>query len=1191
MVRSFFLQLILVISCVQSVWAASGDILFLDNFERSNPGSVGNGWTVTAAAGACDGALPSVKAATYPSATITIAGSQKVAVNGITVSGAQIMKAVYAGSASPNTVASSIATQINACTASASGNCTVSGYSAASNNSGVVTITGPSSTTGTPVVSLGAVSGTGTTETFAVSAFSAYSPGGTTYNASTNTGCAGIDADVPPWNSSTLPLAPRANTNSKTMFTRWATVTVDSPVVNLAGKPAAQVTFWVRRGSDCFSEWPGNNQTGCNGTLSAFSTLLGEEFQVQYKNSSGTWVVLAQYPTDAIPGEIFRPVIDLPADALWGGFQLRFRQPAGSGFNSTSGGASGVRGYDYWHLDDVRVTELAATSYSGAYCDTFEGDLSRWTFNGTGNAAIGSKYFQNGAHNLDIRWGPVTVTSKPTDLTGATGKISYWIKRGVGNVTTAPNATGSDQPETGKDLVVEYLTTTAGVWKALVPSNSFTGGGTGGQVWCPAAGTNCATATPNLTSISIPADANLTAFQLRFRLLGGAGYDQDYWHVDDICMGTVITGTDLSLSLTPSGTTTLAPGATSNITFTVTNLGPNVEPGAITITDTLPAGLSFVSSGSWSSGTWPSGLTGCTTVGQTLTCTRVGSLTVGSSVNLSITIQANASASGSGLTNTATVGGQSIDSSLSNNTASNSYSLSPAIFEAYEASTSAAAIAGRIYTKLAGTPFTLKVIAINNGAINAAYNKAVTVDLIDASSSCVTGTTALTGVTVTPASPYTYVAASDMGGHSFSFTSTKAYRNVKVRVRDNSAIDCSSDIFSIRPSGITIASDSANADSTGASTNGSPRLVAGAVFSLTATASALGYDGTPLINSNLVLAHVGAISAGALSGDFGAAPASTSVASGAAFKYSEVGYFRLGINGIYDESFTAVDQSGDCVPGFSNVLDANGQYGCNFGNTGESSFFGRFIPDRFDTVVTQACVTGAFTYSGQPFSTKVTARNVKGDTTVNYDKSVNFSKVTTLSSAGSVVNFSNNYLVSTDFTSGVGINSAMTYTFPIATTSPTIKTIRAQDTDSVVSNAVEGMVAIRSGKIKMLNGYGSELLALPITFMAQYWNGNFFVTNTADSCTVIPMSNFTMSNYQKNLIAGKTQISPTGNVKLLAGLLPGPGMILSPPGLAYPGSTDLTFNLGSQSWFGSNPFARATFGIYKSPLIYLRENY
>jgi MSHA biogenesis protein MshQ len=125
----------------------------------------------------------------------------------------------------------------------------------------------------------------------------------------------------------------------------------------------------------------------------------------------------------------------------------------------------------------------------------------------------------------------------------------------------------------------------------------------------------------------------------------------------------------------------------------------------------------------------------------------------------------------------------------------------------------------------------------------------------------------------------------------------------------------------------------------------------------------------------------------------------------------------------------------------------------------------------------------------------------------------------------------------------------------------------------------------------MLNGYGSELLALPITFMAQYWNGNFFVTNTADSCTVIPMSNFTMSNYQKNLIAGKTQISPTGNVKLLAGLLPGPGMILSPPGLAYPGSTDLTFNLGSQSWFGSNPFARATFGIYKSPLIYLRENY
>jgi MSHA biogenesis protein MshQ len=152
--------------------------------------------------------------------------------------------------------------------------------------------------------------------------------------------------------------------------------------------------------------------------------------------------------------------------------------------------------------------------------------------------------------------------------------------------------------------------------------------------------------------------------------------------------------------------------------------------------------------------------------------------------------------------------------------------------------------------------------------------------------------------------------------------------------------------------------------------------------------------------------------------------------------------------------------------------------------------------------------------------------------------------------------------------------------------------IRAQDTDGVVSSTVEGTVSIRSGRLKMQNAYGSELLSLPVPLEAQYWTGNYYATNVADSCTVIPMASIAMGNYLKQLVAGKTQItSPPGNVTLVAGKLPGGYMQLSAPGKNFSGSVDLTLNLGALSWFGVNPTARATFGIYSSPLIYRRENY
>ncbi|MFY8042155.1 MAG: DUF6701 domain-containing protein, partial [Rhodoferax sp.] len=116
-------------------------------------------------------------------------------------------------------------------------------------------------------------------------------------------------------------------------------------------------------------------------------------------------------------------------------------------------------------------------------------------------------------------------------------------------------------------------------------------------------------------------------------------------------------------------------------------------------------------------------------------------------------------------------------------------------------------------------------------------------------------------------------------------------------------------------------------------------------------------------------------------------------------------------------------------------------------------------------------------------------------------------------------------------------------------------------------------------------------------------------THTDDSCTVLPMSSLVMSNFTGSLAACETQISPIGNQTLANGRVPG-GLSLSRPGANNAGSVDLAINVtavatgntctgpapsaataANMPWFGPNVGGRATFGIYKSPLIYLRENY
>ena len=108
---------------------------------------------------------------------------------------------------------------------------------------------------------------------------------------------------------------------------------------------------------------------------------------------------------------------------------------------------------------------------------------------------------------------------------------------------------------------------------------------------------------------------------------------------------TVVAAADLSI--TKVAATTLRVGENADYTLTARNNGPQSATGTITVSDTLPAGLSFVSA----SGTgW-----GCSHLSGTVTCTRAGPVTSGTTlpaITLRVTVGTAAAPS---VTNSASV--------------------------------------------------------------------------------------------------------------------------------------------------------------------------------------------------------------------------------------------------------------------------------------------------------------------------------------------------------------------------------------------------------------------------------------------------------------------------------------------------------------------------------------------------------
>lgn len=307
-----------------------------------------------------------------------------------------------------------------------------------------------------------------------------------------------------------------------------------------------------------------------------------------------------------------------------------------------------------------------------------------------------------------------------------------------------------------------------------------------------------------------------------------------------------------------------------------------------------------------------------------------------------------------------------------------------------------------------------------------------------------------------------------------------------------------------------------------------------------------------------------------------------------------------------------------------------GYLGTTLTASGTSGNTGRFIPEHFDTVTSggMTCPTGlapcsaqisGTVYSGQAFTTQVTAKNLVGGptgTTHNYDNGFAYSKLVALSAwdaaGGANANpaggaMSANAVPASAFSLGVATTSTPVYTLPTSTTAPVDIFVRATESaggDGVTSlrmaSSVEGGMKVISGRYKISNAYGSELLRLGLSASVQYWNGTAWVLSTTDNSTAFntkltPAGDLNPLIQSGPLAIGNISVVGAGPVTVAAGVS---SFTLNKPGVT--GVVDIGLNapvylLTGNNGAGVDPSikGRVTFGVYSgnNNFIYQRESY
>jgi MSHA biogenesis protein MshQ len=295
---------------------------------------------------------------------------------------------------------------------------------------------------------------------------------------------------------------------------------------------------------------------------------------------------------------------------------------------------------------------------------------------------------------------------------------------------------------------------------------------------------------------------------------------------------------------------------------------------------------------------------------------------------------------------------------------------------------------------------------------------------------------------------------------------------------------------------------------------------------------------------------------------------------------------------------------------------------------------GRLVPDRFELAsgssISGSC--GSFHYLSQPANLTMTVRalNVAGGVTANYRGS--FAKATS-----SLVAENNNN--GTDLTSRIEqLSSGMNWVNGVSTrTAARFSLLRAanadgpfeqvlfglqlQDNDGNVSQlagkdqlttaagicigaaclskVIHSETKWRYGRLQIVNALGSEQSNLPVQLKAEYWNGQQFVPNTADSCSPVQRGLLQVTPITPG--APVLTVSGSSNGTLQNGSSAAFDLLLPAPGIES--SYQLQYLLGAFPWLqydwvpnngqlSENPTGEAVFGGFRgnNRQIFWREN-
>lgn len=381
----------------------------------------------------------------------------------------------------------------------------------------------------------------------------------------------------------------------------------------------------------------------------------------------------------------------------------------------------------------------------------------------------------------------------------------------------------------------------------------------------------------------------------------------------------------------------------------------------------------------------------------------------------------------------------------------------------------------------------------------------------------------------------------------------------------------------------------------------------------------------------------GAVAGASFSG--GSATAST-------LQYTEVGSFQLNTTGVVS-NYLGSGLALDAI-----VVNSAGS---------QNNRIGRFVPAKFALSggsvthrVAAACSTASsFSHLDEAFRLgyTLTAQNALGATTTNYTGP--FARLDLATAANhNLAGIAGSTVFKTSGTARLGLGAATgTWANGVASgITLTATALRAAspdgphaaqfgvapvdldgvavgtldlDTDSPANGndrATVASVALRFGRLRLMNAMGSQTRGLNLPVANQYWNGTAFADNTLDSCTKLLATQLNYGNLRKTLTSADANMG-SASVTLAAGRANVP---LAAPGGSRGGTLDVAVSLGATAtdasclqtwtpakaattgagmaylrgaWCGSthdkDPSARVTFGAFRGAehLIYLRENH